>query len=72
MTEEYVVNVWFKSEADVNVEAESQEEAIEEAKRRVQMGVASTTSPTDDEIQSVNVIGTVSEDNRYIEPIDNE
>lgn len=56
--EEYRVNVWFKSEADVNVEAESEEEAREKAKEAVKHGAAITAAPTDDEFLSVNVMGS--------------
>jgi len=52
--DEYRVNVWFKSEADVDVTATSEEEAIEKAKEAVQNGAAVTTSPTHDEFLSAN------------------
>lgn len=66
MTQEYAVNIWFEAEADVNIEAESEEEAIEEAKEAVKRGGGLTSSPTEDEILSARVLGTV--DGGHIHP----
>lgn len=53
-TQEYRVNVWMEVEADVDVEAASEEEAIEKAKEHVKAGAATMSTPTEDEVLSAS------------------
>lgn len=65
--EEYRVNIWYETEVDFDVEAESPEEALEEARERLAAGLGTPMTPTQSDIASEEVVGVI--DGNVVRPI---